>query len=69
VEVVAQCKMQEDDNIFDHIKKMKELKDQLACFEVPMINANVVITLLELATLIQVFHHGFEDKTHLRTHY
>ncbi len=41
------CKMQEGEDLLDHIKKVKALADQLACLEVPVRDDDVVMTLLE----------------------
>ncbi len=41
------CKMQEGEDLFDHINKVKALADQLACLEVLVRDEDVVITLLE----------------------
>ena len=40
-------KMQEADDIFDHINKVKSLVDQLTCLEVAIKDEDVVITLLD----------------------
>ena len=40
-------KMQESDDLLDHINKIKALADQLACLEVPMRDEDVVMTLLD----------------------
>jgi hypothetical protein len=39
--------MQEGEDLFDHINKVKALADQLACLEVLVRDEDVVITLLE----------------------
>jgi len=39
--------MQEDDGKLDHINEVKELVDQLACFEVLVANGDVVMSLFE----------------------
>ncbi len=41
------CKMQEGEDLLDHINKVKALADQLACLEVPVRDEDVVMTLLE----------------------
>ena len=41
------CKMQESDDMLDHINKVKGLADQLACLEVPVTDGDIVMTLLE----------------------
>ncbi len=41
------CKMQEGEDLLDHINKVKALADQLTCLEVPMRDEDVVMTLLE----------------------
>ncbi len=41
------CKMQESDDLLDHINKVKALADQLACLEVPVRDEDIVMTLLE----------------------
>jgi hypothetical protein len=41
------CKMQEGEDLLDHINKVKALADQLACLEVPVTDEDVVMTLLE----------------------
>ncbi len=41
------CKMQEGEDLLDHINKVKALVDQLACLEVPVRDEDVVMTLLE----------------------
>ena len=41
------CKMQEGDDMLDHINKVKTLADQLLCLEVPVKDEDVVMTLLE----------------------
>ena len=40
-------KMDENNDILDHINKVKSLADQLTCLEVPMKNEDVVLTLLD----------------------
>lgn len=40
-------KMQETDNLLDHVNKVKMFADQLACLEVPVKNKNIVMTLLK----------------------
>ena len=40
-------KMQEEDDMLDHINKVMGLADQLACLEVPVTNGDIVMTLLE----------------------
>lgn len=40
-------KMQETDNLLDHVNKVKMFTDQLACLEVPVKNKNIVMTLLK----------------------
>ena len=39
--------MQENNNLLDHINKIKMLVDQLACLEVSMQDEDVVVTLLD----------------------
>ena len=41
------CKMQEGEDLLNHINKVKGLADQLACLEVPVRDEDVVMTLLE----------------------
>ena len=41
------CKMQEGDNLLDHINKVKSLLDQLACLEVYVRDKNIVIILFK----------------------
>jgi hypothetical protein len=41
------CKMQEEQDLLDHINKVKALADQLASLEVPVRDEDVVMTLLE----------------------
>jgi transposase InsO family protein len=41
------CKMEEGDNLLDHINKVKALADQLTCLEVPLRDEDVVMTLLD----------------------
>jgi gluconate kinase len=41
------CKMQEGEDLLDHINKVKALADQLACLEVPVRDEDVVMTLLQ----------------------
>jgi hypothetical protein len=41
------CKMQEGEDLLDHINKVKALADQLACLEVPVKDEDVVMALLE----------------------
>ena len=41
------CKMQECDDLLDHVKKIKELTDQLVCLNVSVKNGNIVMTLLD----------------------
>lgn len=41
------CKIQEDDDLLDHINKMKALMDRLAYLEIHVRNKNIVLTLLE----------------------
>ena len=40
-------KMQEEDDLLDHINKVKALADELACLEAPVTEGDVVMTLLE----------------------
>ena len=40
-------KMQEEDDLLDHINKVKALADELACLETPVTEGDVVMTLLE----------------------
>jgi len=59
------CNMQEDEDMLDHINKVKGLTDQLACLEVPVTNGDVVMTLLENLLVSYVYLiYGFGDKTH-----
>ena len=39
--------MQEEDDLLDHINKVKALADELACLEAPVTEGDVVMTLLE----------------------
>ena len=39
--------MQEEDNLLDHVNKIKALADELACLEAPVTDGDVVMTLLE----------------------
>jgi hypothetical protein len=41
------CKMQEGEDLLDHINKVKALMDQLACLEVLVRDEDVVMTLLK----------------------
>lgn len=41
------CKMLEDDDLLDHVNKVKALADQLACLEVLVRDEDIVISLLE----------------------
>jgi hypothetical protein len=41
------CKMQEGEDVLDHINHVKALADQLACMEVPLRDEDTVMTLLE----------------------
>ena len=41
------CKIQEGDELLDHIKKVKTLVDRPACLEIPMRNEYVVMTLFK----------------------
>ena len=41
------CKMDEGDDLLDHVNKVKALADQLACLEVPVREEDIVMTLLE----------------------
>jgi hypothetical protein len=41
------CKMQEGEDLLDHINRVKALAHQLACLEVPVRDEDVVMTLLE----------------------
>ena len=41
------CKMEDDDDLLDHINKVKAFAYQLTCLEVPMRIKDIVITLLE----------------------
>ena len=41
------CKMQEGDDMLDHINKVKGLADQLVCLEAPLTDGDIVMTLLE----------------------
>ena len=48
------CKMQECDNLLDHVNKVKAFADQLVCLKVPVRDENIVMTLLEsLPTLYE----------------
>lgn len=40
-------KMQEEDDLLDHVNKIKALADELACLEAPVTEGDVVMTLLE----------------------
>ena len=41
------CKMDEGEDLLDHVNKVKGLADQLACLEVPVREEDIVMTLLE----------------------
>jgi sarcosine oxidase delta subunit len=41
------CKMQEGDDLLDHVNKVKAFGDQLACLKVPVRDKDIVRTLLE----------------------
>ena len=41
------CKMQEEDNMLDHVNKVKAFTDELACLEAPIMEGDVVMILLE----------------------
>ena len=41
------CKMQEDDDLLDHVRKVKALADQLVCLEVPVKDEDIIMTLFE----------------------
>ena len=54
------CKMDEGDNLLDHVNKVKTLADQLACLEGPLRAEDIVMTLLfEFAGIIQILDHRF----------
>ena len=40
-------KMQEEDDLLDHINKIKALADELACLEAPVMDGDVMMTLLQ----------------------
>ena len=41
------CKMEEHDDLLDHINKVKTLADEIMCLEVPVREQNIGMTLLE----------------------
>ena len=50
------CKMQEDDNLLNHVNKIKGLVNQLTCLEVSMKDKDIVMILFKnLPTLYKYF--------------
>jgi hypothetical protein len=63
------CKMQEGEDLLDHINKVKALADQLACLEVLVRDEDNDDLASELATLLRVPNHCLGDPAHARPHH
>ena len=62
-------KMQEGDDLLDHVNKVKALTDQLACLEVPVRDENIIMTLLEsLSALYEYLITALETMPMKRTY-